>query len=102
MPESADTEAPRSLLERVLMMLLFVLVFAALSWLVTATAIVQLARRLALGAPHPKLGRFGAGLGRYFGQVVAFLCFATEREPFPFSDWPDMTEGITPDHLKDL
>ncbi len=102
MPESAVTETPRSLLERVLMMLLFALVFAALCWLVTATAIVQLARRLVLGAPHPRLSRFGAGLGRYFSQVVAFLCFATEREPFPFSDWPDMTAGVTPDHLKDL
>jgi hypothetical protein len=95
-------DAPRGLGERILMMLLFAMVFSVLCWVLAVTALFQLALRL-LGRPvSAPAQRFGAGLARYAAQIVAFVTFASEREPFPFSDWPQAPTGVTREDLADL
>ena len=51
-------------------------------------AITQFLFALLTDAPNQRLMTFGAGLARYFRQLVEFLTFATEELPFPFNDWP--------------
>lgn len=98
----AAAPASESLATRLLYLLLFAVVFWVICWAVALTAIVQLAFRLFAGAPSPELSRFGAGLARYAGQVVAYLSFASQRLPFPFSDWPEMPGRVTEDDLSGL
>ena len=38
---------------------------------------------------NPKLQNFLDVLGRYIGQIYAYLGFKTEDAPFPFSKFPD-------------
>lgn len=86
MSESAATPGIGA---RVFHMLVFAVAFWILCWVLAATAIVQLLLRLTTGAPAADLQRFGAALGRYAAQVVAFLTFASEQLPFPFGSWPE-------------
>ncbi len=51
------------------------------------TAVVQFIFAL-LGGPNERLTRFGGGLARYLQQVAAYLAFASDELPFPFTDWP--------------
>jgi hypothetical protein len=93
MTEKAGSTVPvaagETLASRVLHMLVFAVVFWVLCWAVAITAIVQLGFRVFASAPSPELRRFGASLGRYAGQVIAYLSFASPLLPFPFSDWPE-------------
>jgi hypothetical protein len=91
-----------SLAMRVLHMLLFAAVFWVLCWTVAITAIVQLGFRVFATAPSPEIARFGAGLGRYASQVIAYLSFARDALPFPFGDWPEVPTGVTQDDLRGL
>lgn len=98
----AASQAKRGLGERILMTLLFALVFWVLCWVVGAAAVVQVVLRLFGRPPGQQAQRLCATLARYAGQVVAFLTFASDREPFPFSDWPDAPPGTTGDDLSGL
>jgi hypothetical protein len=40
------------------------------------------------GGSNERLRGVGRSIGRYLGQIAAFVSFATEDVPFPFSDWP--------------
>ena len=96
------TASRESLGLRLLHLLLFAIVFWVLCWTVALTAIVQLAFRVFGDAPSPELQRFGAGLARYAGQVIAYLSFASERLPFPFSDWPESPGPLREEDLSGL
>ncbi len=106
MAEKAGSAAPaaagETLAPRVLHMLIFAVVFWVVCWVVAITALVQLALRVFSAAPSPELRRFGAGLARYAGQVIAYLSFATDRLPFPFSDWPEAPTPLTAEDLSGL
>ena len=73
---------------RVLYMLLFSFMayFAlVLNWVLV---VVQLFVVAVSGSPNEQLQKFGGSLGDFLSQVIAFLTFASEEKPFPFSDWP--------------
>jgi len=78
----------RSLWSRFLYMLVMGVAFHLAAWVLGFVTIVQLAMAAFAGGPNPNLRTFGAGLGRYFGQVARFLTFESEDVPFPFADWP--------------
>jgi hypothetical protein len=99
---NAPMPAAEALVPRVLHMLVFAVVFWVLCWAVAVTAIVQLGFRVFAAAPSPELQRFGSALARYAGQVIAYLCFARDTLPFPFSDWPAAPDGVTGDDLSGL
>ena len=87
---------------RGLFMLLFVFFYHLAVTLLGAVAIIQFAWVLATGRHNPQLTEFGAGLSRFFYQLVRFLTFNSDTKPFPFSDWPrdplpnDPIAGQTP------
>ncbi len=106
MNESTGSTVPapasESLASRLLHTVLFGAVFWLLCWAVAITAIVQIGLRVFTAAPNPELQRFGAGLGRYAAQVIAYLCFARETLPFPFSDWPEVPTRLSEDDISGL
>lgn len=83
------SDANRQLLLRVIYMVLFGVAFWVVCWVLAVTAVVQLVLRLVGGAPNADLQRFGRALGSYAGQVIAFLTFASDVLPFPFTAWPE-------------
>ena len=88
LPPPASPTAPPPLALRALYMLVFAIVFWILTWILAVTALLQLLLTALATQPNAELARFGRALAHYCGQVVEFLTFASERVPFPFSDWP--------------
>jgi hypothetical protein len=82
------TVEPRKLWLRALKMLLMCIAFYLAAWVLVAVALLQLAFAIFTDAPNPRLQGFGRSVGRYLAQIAAFVSFATETLPFPFSDWP--------------
>ena len=82
------TIAPRKLWLRALLMLLMGIAFQLTTWVLVAVALLQLGFAIFTDAPNPRLQGFGRSVGRYLAQIAAFVSFATEALPFPFSDWP--------------
>ncbi|MFO7277848.1 MAG: DUF4389 domain-containing protein [Pseudomonadota bacterium] len=91
--QGAGTGVNQELIVRIIYMLVFAFVFWLVCWGVAITAVAQIVLRLLKGQPNAELTRFGGSLARYAGQIVAYLTFASERVPFPFSEWPDHTSG---------
>lgn len=73
---------------RILFMLLFGVVFYLVEILVAVVAVVQVLFSLLSGRVNPRLRLFGASLGVYMRQIIAFLTFYSEDRPFPFNPWP--------------
>lgn len=82
------TIPPRNLLMRTLLMLLMAVAFQLATWVLVAVALLQLGFAVFTDESNPRLQTFGRSIGRYLAQVAAFVSFATEATPFPFSEWP--------------
>ncbi len=89
MADNAVTPASkRHIWVRGLYMLLMVILFHLAEALLWVVAVVQFVLALLRDAPNDRLVTFGRSLSRYVQQIAAFLTFASEAMPFPFSDWP--------------
>jgi hypothetical protein len=80
--------ANRSNWLRGLLMLAFFFVLSLVKLVVTLMALFQFGSLLITGVPNGRLSRFGAGLAVYTCDLVDYLTCASERLPFPFSEWP--------------
>ena len=76
---------------RLLFMVLFIALWSITRFVVFAVVILQALFLLFSGRRNARLAGFGASLAVYSYELVAYLTFASERQPFPFSDWPDGT-----------
>lgn len=74
---------------RLLFMVLFVALWSITRLVVFAVIILQILFLLFSGKRNERLAGFGASLAIYSYELVAYLTFASEEQPFPFSDWPD-------------
>ena len=74
---------------RLLFMVLFVALWSITRLVVFAVIILQVLFLLFSGKRNERLAGFGASLAIYSYELVAYLTFASEDQPFPFSDWPD-------------
>ncbi len=74
---------------RLLMMLGMAVAFYLAVSLLAILALAQLILTLCGDSPNPRLSRFGRMLGTYLRQIAEYETFASDRAPFPFSDWPD-------------
>ncbi|MDQ3271392.1 MAG: DUF4389 domain-containing protein [Pseudomonadota bacterium] len=78
----------RKLPMRALLMFLMCLAFQLAAWVLIVIALLQLGFATFSDEPNPRLKSLGRSVGRYIGQIAAFVSFSTEAAPFPFSDWP--------------
>jgi Domain of unknown function (DUF4389) len=82
----------RNIWTRGLFMLLLILA-CHISWTVAfIVTVIQFVMVLTGGKRNDRLAAFGGSLGRYLQQIVCFLTFASETMPFPFSDWPTVSD----------
>lgn len=91
----AETSEPpaskRHIWVRGLYMLLMAVLWHVCEAVLFVVAVLQFILALVSDAPNERLTKFGHSLARYVGHIAAFLTFATEAIPFPFSDWPSGT-----------
>lgn len=72
---------------RGLLMLVFVFVLGLLKLVVSLAALFQFLMLLITGAPNRQVQVFGRGLANFSHDLTAYLTCASERLPFPFSEW---------------
>ena len=73
---------------RLLFMILFLALWSISRVVVLAVVVLQIFWALISGETNARLGAFGQSLATYTYQIVMYLTFNTEEQPFPFSDWP--------------
>ena len=89
MNDTSDSSGnKRTIWMRGLFMLVLGIAFQVCVTLLCVVTIIQFGIALLSDTPNPRLASFGHSMGRYLGQIVSFLTFATEDMPFPFSEWP--------------
>ena len=84
----AHLRSPDSWL-RLLFMVLFFALWSITRLVVLAVIVLQVLFLLFSGERNARLADFGASLAVYSYELVAYLTFASEKQPFPFSEWPD-------------
>lgn len=96
-PRLEDNIKSRSTWLRLLFMILFVVLWSISRIVVLAVVVLQFFWVLITGAANERLLAFGAGLATYSYQIIAYLTYNTETQPFPFSDWPTGPPGADED-----
>lgn len=77
--------------KRLLMMLLFAIIWSVAEIVIVAAVLFQFLSVLFTGNKNEKVLIFGAQLATFTYQVFHFLTYNTEQQPFPFADWPSAT-----------
>jgi|TARA_B110000263_G_scaffold225038_1_gene215835 hypothetical protein len=83
----------RSTWLRLLFMVLFAAIWSFSRIVVIAVVLLQFCIVLVQGKTNAHLRSLGQSLATYSYQLVAYLVFITEEQPFPFSDWPKAPPG---------
>ncbi len=78
---------------RLIYMLLFGFIFWIGSIVLTMVVVLQFLHMLIAGKANDNLLHFGRQLGIYYRQVIDFLCYSDEYQPFPFGAWPKAESG---------
>ena len=74
---------------RLVSMIVLAIAFNIVEIVIFAVVVFQFLTALFTRKPNSHFTRFGRNLARYLQQITAFLTFASEDKPFPFSSWPD-------------
>ena len=80
---------------RLLFMVLFIMCLYAAVFIAAIIIPAQFIFSLITGENNPKLRRFSANLSYYIYQVFLFLTYNTEKKPFPFDDFHDVSSSST-------
>jgi uncharacterized membrane protein len=78
----------RSVWLRGLFMLLFVFLLSVAKFVTLAVIVLQFLHVLFTGKMNSNLLLFGKSLSVYQYQVMLFLTYNSETQPFPMDDWP--------------
>lgn len=82
------------------MRLLYMVGFAILGyfafWIMLLLAVVQFVYTLVAGTPNTELKAFCGRLAEYVREVLSFVTFGTEEQPFPFGAFPGGAEKRDP------
>ncbi len=87
-PNIEENLKSRSTWWRFFYMILFVFALWIASIVLGALVIFQFLFTLFTGEPNLRVLNFSQGLCTYCYQVLRFLTYNSEDQPFPFSDWP--------------
>jgi hypothetical protein len=74
--------------KRLLFMILFTILYSAAEVVLAVVVLYQFLTVLITGSKNDKVLSFGAQLSTYVYQIVRFLTFNTEDQPYPSADWP--------------
>ncbi len=73
---------------RGLYMLLFAILYGLAEVVLFAVVIFQFILKLITGEVNERLLKLGQSLATYIYQIVQFLNFNSEEQPYPFNAWP--------------
>ncbi len=88
-----DNIKSRSTWLRLLFMILFIALWSISRVVVFAVVVLQFFWVLISGETNARLAGFGQSLATYTYQIVVYLTFNSEEQPFPFADWPSGPPG---------
>ena len=74
--------------QRLLLVVLFLLVFGVVEMVVWVVVIAQGAFVLFTRSPNAQLTGFGSRLSRYAYDILRYVTFCSDLRPFPFADFP--------------
>lgn len=89
---SDDSTKPykdRSAWMRGLFMLIFMFFLGVAKFVTFVVVIVQFLNVVFTSDTNQKLLRFGDSLSQYQYQILLFLTYNTEQQPYPMGDWPE-------------
>lgn len=78
---------------RLVFMILFGVVAYLAAFLVMLITFVQAVHGFIMGEPNERLLKFSAGVNRFIFQIAGFLTYNSDIKPYPFSDWPQSSNG---------
>ena len=87
-PRLGDNIKASSTWLRLLFMILFFALWSISRVVVFAVVVLQFFWVLFSGDANARLRQLGHGLATYSYQIVRYLTFDSDDQPFPFSDWP--------------
>lgn len=73
---------------RGLYMLLFAIFYSVAEIVVTVVVLFQFLLALFTGRTNERLLKLGQSLGTYIYQILQFLTFNSDYQPYPFGAWP--------------
>lgn len=74
--------------KRGLFMLLFAFCFGVNQAVMSAVALLQFLFKLLTGDTNQRLHKLGQGLATYAYQIILYLSFNNDYQPFPLGAWP--------------
>ena len=80
--------------KRGLYMLLFAFLLGIAKFVTFAVVMLQFVLIVLNNTPNAHLLVFGKSLSRYTYQVMIFLTFNSEEQPYPFSEWPSENSTV--------
>jgi len=80
--------------KRGLYMLLFAFLIGVAKFITFSVVVLQFFLILVNGAPNDQLLAFGKSLSVYTYQIMLFLTFNSEVQPYPFSEWPSKNASL--------
>jgi len=76
---------------RGLYMLLFAIFYTIAEVVITAVVIFQFLLALFTGSSNERLLKLGQSLSTYVYQILQYLTFNSDHQPYPFGAWPKGT-----------
>lgn len=73
---------------RGLYMLLFAIFYSLAEFVLIAVVVFQFLLKLFTGETNPRLLKLGQSLATYIYQIIEFLTFNSDYQPYPFGAWP--------------
>ncbi len=77
---------------RIVFMILFIILLSVARIIVGVTILFQIIVALITGKTNNQATRFGKQLSIYIYDILLYLTFNSEVRPFPFSEWPSISE----------
>jgi hypothetical protein len=82
---------------RGLYMLLFAIFYSVAEIVITVVVLFQFLLALFTGRTNERLLKLGQSLGTYIYQILQFLTFNSDYQPYPFGAWP---KGVPKESVK--
>lgn len=81
---------------RILCMLLYGFIFYLIETAVLVIAVFQVIYRIFMNEPHQQLKQVSKDLAVYINQLVEYLLFNADYQPFPIGEWPSQGQEPQP------
>lgn len=73
---------------RGLFILIYVVIAHVVFWIIWLVVIFQFLMKVITGHVNPNVRDFSGSLTRYAFQILSYVTFRSEEQPWPFGPWP--------------